>query len=103
MWLIITLTVVLTLFLIYKLIKNRKRNYRKEYFKILKNLNFDNTKDSAYKITKYSRLLAKSERQKRLAQELNDALNEYKYKRYVKDFDTEIKNLYDRFMDSLDV
>jgi len=95
--------VLLVLFLIYKIIKNRKKDFRKEYFKILEEIDFQDSKQCAYTITKYARLLAVSQREKKLAEELIDELEQYKYKKDVKEIDEDIKILFSRFMDSVDV
>ncbi|WP_417326479.1 hypothetical protein [Halarcobacter sp.] len=95
--------VLLLLFLIYKIIKNRKKDFRKEYFKILEEIDFQDSKQCAYTITKYARLLAVSQREKKLAEELIDELEQYKYKKDVKEIDEDIKMLFSRFMDSVDV
>ena len=95
--------VLLVLFLIYKIIKNRKKDFRKEYFKILEEIDFQDSKQCAYTITKYTRLLAVSQREKKLAEELIDELEQYKYKKDVKEIDEDIKILFSRFMDSVDV
>ena len=95
--------VLLLLFLIYKIIKNRKKDFRKEYYKILEEVDFQDSKQCAYTITKYTRLLAVSQREKKLAEELIDELEQYKYKKDVKEIDEDIKILFSRFMDSVDV
>jgi len=95
--------VLLVLFLIYKIIKNRKKDFRKEYYKILEEIDFQDSKQCAYTITKYTRLLAVSQREKKLAEELIDELEQYKYKKDVKEIDEDIKILFSRFMDSVDV
>ncbi len=103
LWILASLLFFAFIYLVYKLIKNRKKNYRKEYYKNLKEIDFSNTKQSAYKITRYSRLLAQSPREKKLMEELLEALEKYKYKKNVEQFDDEIKILYGRFMDNIDV
>ncbi|RXJ90342.1 hypothetical protein CRV01_04075 [Arcobacter sp. CECT 8983] len=95
--------VFLLLFLIYKIIRNRKKDFRKDYYKILEEIDFEDSKKTAYTITKYSRLLAVSQREKKLAEELIDELEKYKYKKDVKQIDEDIKILFSRFMDSVDV
>lgn len=95
--------VLLVLFLIYKIIKNRKKDFRKEYYKILEEIDFQDSKQCAYTITKYTRLLAVSQREKKLAEELIEELEQYKYKKDVKEIDEDIKILFSRFMDSVDV
>ncbi|OQR40761.1 hypothetical protein AS859_09730 [Aliarcobacter cryaerophilus] len=94
---------LILIFFITKLIKNRKKNPRKIYFKILKNVNFSDSKKSAYTITKYSRLIVSNEREKKLAIELIESLEKYKYKKEVENIDNEVKAKFSIFMDSLDV
>jgi len=100
---LVTLTIfTLIVYLLYKYFKNRN-NPRKDYYKILKNIDFDNTKDSAYKITKYTRKLASNDREIKLSKELISELEEYKYKKDVKKFDNNIIQKFELFMDSVDV
>ena len=94
---------LILIFFITKLIKNRKKNPRKIYFKILKNVNFSDSKKSDYTITKYSRLIVSNEREKKLAIELIESLEKYKYKKEVENIDNEVKAKFSIFMDSLDV
>ena len=103
--LILVACVIFTLlaYYLYKYLKNKKQNVRKEYYKSLKNNNFTNSKKSAYDITKYGTLLARSDREKQLLNDLVSKLEEYKYKKDVPNFDDETKALYDNFLNSLDV
>lgn len=94
---------LILIFFITKLIKNRKKSPRKIYFEILKNVDFSDSKKSAYTITKYSRLIASNEREKKLANELIESLEKYKYKKEIENIDDEIKAKFSVFMDSLDV
>ncbi|MGA1932830.1 hypothetical protein ACH5BF_08940 [Arcobacter sp. YIC-464] len=88
---------------IIKLLKNRKKDLRKEYFEILENLDYNDSKKSAYIITKYVRVLARSQREIKIANELIEELSEYKYKKEVKDIDTNTKAKLSTFMDIVDV
>ena len=94
---------LILIFFITKLIKNKKKSPRKIYFDILKNIDFSNSKKSAYTITKYSRLIVSNEREKKLAIELIESLEKYKYKKEVENIDNEVKAKFSIFMDSLDV
>lgn len=69
----------------------------------MKNVNFSDSKKSAYTITKYSRLIVSNEREKKLAIELIESLEKYKYKKEVENIDNEVKAKFSIFMDSLDV
>lgn len=54
-------------------------------------------------MTKYSRLIASNDREKKLANELIESLEKYKYKKETEEIDNEIKAKFSVFMDSLDV
>ena len=97
---ILILTII---FLFIKYFKNRKVSDRKTYFNILKNIDFDDSKKAAYTITKYSRLIANSDREKKLANELIEELRIFKYKKNVKNIDKLTKAKYSTFMEILDV
>ncbi len=94
---------ILLFLFINKFLKNRKNNQRKIYFRILKELDFKNSKNCAYTITKYGRLLATLPREKKLYEELVEMLEKYKYKKEVEDMDENIKAKIETFLDSLDV
>ena len=97
------LALFIVIALIIKYFKNKKPNLRKEYFKILEEIDYSDTKTSAYTISKYIRLLAKNERETILADELIELLQEYKYKKDVKQIDDNIKAKLSTFMDVVDV
>ena len=92
------------LYFIFKLFKKKEISKEKEYFIILNNIDFNDTKKSSYLISKYGRLLAKSEREKRLIDDIHHSLELYKYKKTIKsEMSPELKNQLNIFMDSLDV
>lgn len=97
---ILILTII---FLFIKYFKNRKVSDRKTYFNILKNIDFDDSKKAAYIITKYSRLIANNDREKKLANELIEELEFFKYRKNVKKIDKLTKAKYSTFMEILDV
>ena len=97
------LILLIILFFLIKFIKNKKQNPKKQYFEILKNIDFNDSKSFAYIFTKYSRLIVSNEREKKLANELIDELEKYKYKKDVEKIDEKTKAKYSIFMDSLDV
>ena len=97
---ILILTII---FLFIKYFKNRKVSDRKTYFNILKNIDFDDSKKAAYIITKYSRLVANNDREKKLANELIEELEFFKYKKSVNKIDKLTKAKYSTFMEILDV
>ncbi|BFU77326.1 hypothetical protein ALC152_05410 [Arcobacter sp. 15-2] len=94
----------IVIFFIYKFLKPKKRSEEYKYYEILRNIDFKNTKKAAYDISKYGRLLAKDERQKRLIFELVDLLSMYKYKKEIKSkISNEIETKFQIFMESIDV
>lgn len=97
------LIILVILFLLIKYFKNKKISERKNYFNILKNIDFEDSKKAAYTITKYSRLIANTDREKKLANELIEELEFFKYKRNVKNIDKLTKAKYSTFMEILDV
>lgn len=104
---LISIGVLLILFCIYFLynyLKKRKNSKAKQYYKILKNIQFNDPKKDAYTITTYGRLLATDERSQKLMDELWESLQLYKYKKDIpKDFTKETKAKFTTFMESLDV
>ena len=101
-FLALVLLFLLVLFII-KLLKNRKKDLRKEYFETLENIDFKDPKQSAYIITKYARLLAKNEREQKIANELIEELEKYKYKKEVDTIEEKTKAKLSTFMDIVDV
>ncbi len=97
------LILLLIILFIIRYFKNKKPNMRKEYFQILKDIDYSQSKSSAYTISRYIRLLAKNERENILADELIELLQEYKYKKDVKQIDDNIKAKLSIFMDVVDV
>lgn len=91
------------IFFFLKLYKNRKKSDKKRYFEILENINFKDSKQSAYTITKYSRLLARTQREKKICEELIQNLENYKYKKNVQEIDEKIKANFLNFMEIIDV
>ena len=92
-------------FLIYKYIKQKKAyNVKKEHFKIINELDFTNTKESAYAITLYGATFKDdSDRHKEMYKNIVDRLEVYKYKKDVEVFDKEILGYIDLYKGMLDV
>ena len=84
---------------LFKYLKNRRDNLRKSYLKVLKNIDFSNPKESAYKITKYAKLLAKDERSMQIYEDLTKRLEVYKYRKDVPQIDNEVKKYYNLFIE----
>ncbi len=75
-----------------KLWDNRKENLAKGYLKKLKEIDWKDTKKSAYEATHYARLLATDERRIKLFEQLEPELEQYKYKKEVETVDTDTRN-----------
>ena len=103
LWILGIAFIFILIFFVYKFFYNKNKNERKNYYKTLKELDLKDAKQSAYTISKYVRLLAQSEREKRLSDELIEELEKYKYKKEVKELENDVKIIFARFMDSIDV
>jgi uncharacterized protein YlbG (UPF0298 family) len=91
-------------YFIYKYIKRDKNSLSRQYFSLLKNIDFSDSKKAAYEISKYGRLMAKSEREKQLINDIYNDLEEFKYKKSVtKSIPKSVKVKFETFMESLDV
>ncbi|RXJ86026.1 hypothetical protein [Arcobacter sp. CECT 8985] len=104
--LLIILAALVLLLVIYFIIKsflNRKKSDEKIAFEKLQNLCLKNSKEDAYNITKYGKIVAKDKRSKKLYEELKEELEKYKYKKEVYEFDQSTINQFHRFMDAIDV
>ena len=92
-------------YLIY--IWNKKRNafnIRKFHFKLLNELNLDDTKQSAYAITTYGATFADdSPRHSEMYSNITNRLEVYKYKKEVDSFDKEMLGFIEVYKDMLDV
>lgn len=92
--------------LLYKLFSTirarKKENLRKEVLQRLKDIEFDDPKEAAYKITKYARFLADDERSKRMLEQLLPKLEKYKFIKDVPEFDDESVQYYNLFLKSVD-
>lgn len=91
--------------LLYKLFstirEQKKENTRKEVLQRLKDIEFDNPKEAAYKITKYARYLATDERSQRMLEQLLPKLEKYKFIKNAPEFDDESINYYNLFLKSV--
>jgi len=92
--------------LLYKLFstmrERKKENLRKKVLQKLKDIEFDNPKEAAYKITKYARFLATDERSQRMLEQLLPKLEKYKFIKNPPEFDNESIQYYNLFLKSVD-
>ncbi len=98
-----SIIVVGTLFFIgKKLWDNRKENLAKGYLIKLKEIEWKDTKKSAYEATYYARLLATDERREKLFEQLEPLLEQYKYKKEVESIDEETRKRFNLFVQVTD-
>ena len=84
--------------------KRNAFNIRKEHAKLISNLNFKDTKKSAYLITLYGATFKDdSPRHSSMYKNLTDRLDEYKYKKEVDEFDDEVKGYIELYKGMIDV
>lgn len=101
--LLIVFIVCYLVYLVYKKFFNKKKTEKQLALEILKEIDLNNSKASAYAISKYGFFFKDDERCKKLYDELNETLEKYKYKKDVDSFDTHTKEQFRRFMDAIDV
>jgi len=102
--LLFILLVCIGIYFIYNLLKPKVKSNELIYYEKLQDVDFSNSKNAAYEITKYGKLLAKDENQQNLFDELINDLYLYKYKKNITtEFSKETQLKLDIFMDSLDV
>jgi len=92
----------LSFFVLKKLWENRKENLAKGYLEAIKNIDWKDTKKSAYKATHYARLLATDERKKELFSQLEPMLEQYKYKKVVDALDADTHNKFNLYVQVAD-
>ena len=75
---------------------------RKEVLKRLEDMDFGDSKDAAYKITKYARYLADEERSQKIFESLQAKLDKYKFTPNPPPFDEETIGAYNLFLEVVD-
>ena len=93
------------IYLIYRYFKKRNAyNIRKEYIKNLSNLDYSDTKKTAYLISFYGAIFKDdSPRHTEMYQNISQRLESYKYKKAVESFDDETLGYIDLYKEMLDV
>ena len=87
-------------FLVIFLLKRRKINLKKGYLETLQTLNWKVSKDTAYKATHLTRLLAQDDEElTNLFNELEPILEQYKYKKEVGEANEETKEKLEGFIE----
>jgi FtsZ-interacting cell division protein ZipA len=93
---------VILFFLVKKFWLNRKKNIRKVYFEKLKEVNWDNPKESAYAVTYLGRELCKEERSLEIYKQIVPMLEPYKYRKEVPKVDDETLKQYNLLVHVID-
>ncbi len=96
------LAVAVLFFAIKKFLEHRKANLARKYLARLHEIDWKDTKDSAYTATHYARLLATDERRKELFGQLESLLEQYKYKKEVEAVDEETLKRFHLYMQVAD-
>lgn len=99
----IALALGLLLFWLWKAYtQSKKENLRKHYLKKIQTVDLSSAKEAAYAISAYGRLLAQSEREKEMLENLDSRLSSYKFKKEVDALDEETLAYYQLFLEVLD-
>jgi hypothetical protein len=89
-------------FLRYFLKNRNKVNQEIIFLEKLKNIDLTQTKESAYLISAYGNLSAKTYNSKNLLIKLNDKLEQHKYQKNVPNINKETQKLYFEFLESIE-
>jgi len=105
---LVSIVIILLSIIIFFLIrwyKNKNRfNIREEHFNLLKKINLKDAKSAAYEITFYGLTFKDDSQEHTLAYDnLQTSLENYKYKKYVDNFDKETKKYLDIYLGMIDV
>ncbi len=103
--LVVFVLVSVILYFLYRWFKNKNRyNQRKEFFKLLDSLDFNDTKKAAYAITKYGSIFKNdSEKHSKLFEQIIKKLKLYKYKKDVDKFDEETLKIIQEYKEIINV
>ena len=99
------LALIVLVYLIYKFIqKMNAYNERKEHLKLLNSLDLTDTKNAAYAISRYGITFANDgQRESEMYKNITSRLEQIKYKKSVKEFDTETLGYIELYKGMIDV
>ncbi len=99
------LALIILGFFVYKYIqKLNAYNERKEHFKLLNLLDLTDTKNAAYAISKYGITFANDgQRESEMYKNISSRLEEFKYKKSVREFDAETLGYIELYKGMIDV
>lgn len=100
-----TLIAVAVIYLVLRWYKHKNlANKRRQYLKMMQNIDFTNPKQAAYDITKYGFIFKDdSPRNSEMYENLTQRLQKYKYKKTVEDIDDETKGYFELYEGMIDV
>lgn len=103
--LVVFLLIGVVLYFLYRWFRNKNRyNKRKEYFKMLDTLDFNDTKKAAYAITRYAEIFKNdSEKHTELFEQILKKLEQHKYKKDVDKFDNETLKIIQEYKEIINV
>lgn len=99
----VVFVILLSIYLMYKFVKNKKPTKAVVAKNILKNIDFSSSKTAAYTISKYGRFLLDTNEKAQIFKELEKELEAYKYKLEEMKFKDEHKALFNAFLELCDV
>lgn len=97
------LVIALIGYLIYYFLIHKRSSERQHYYALLKNIDLNDSKKSAYVITQCGWKLIQTDREKKFFLALIEELEAYKYKKEVPPFSKTTLMKLETFMDELDV
>ncbi len=91
------------IYMLFRYFRAKKRDLtRKEVLKRLEEVDLDNSKEAAYKITKYARYLADDERSQKIFLQLEPTLKKYKFIKNPPPLDDDAISHYHLFLEVVD-
>lgn len=100
---LLAIALVFLLVVMYKMYKKSKIvSLRKINLKKIHAVDMSNAKEAAYQISAYGKLLAQSEKQMQILENLDKRLDQYKYRKEVSSIDVETLKEYKDFLEALD-
>ncbi len=99
---VVLLVLAVLFFAIKKFLEHRRSNLAKKYLAKLHTINWKDAKESAYTATHYARLLASDEQREELFAQLEEHLEQYKYKKEVESVDEQTLKQFNLFVQACD-
>jgi ATP-dependent Zn protease len=91
-WYFLPIVLIIAILIVFFKKRDKNISQKELYLQELKKLDFNNTKISSYKATKYIRFLAKTQKEKEKAAQIIKMLERYKYVKNPPKLDQDIKS-----------